>query len=212
MLGECSKGCTTVAAGRNHLHSRHNVTASLQQVSHAYKIFDANNERHCFGEEAGTDGLLGHFDEHKEDTSFTVWQATPLDDDIPGHERTANAIFNEQTMDGTTTQVDLSEMCREVLAEHRREIEPLQLREDQNLFIACAWMTNKERRLFRLFHEVIKVDVVNGTNNEDRPLLTVSVRTSQGKYVVVCRMLLSNERKISFRWAFSNVLPALVGW
>eukprot|EP00977_Amphora_coffeiformis_P024771 scaffold17096_cov90-Amphora_coffeaeformis.AAC.1 len=76
----------------------------------------------------------------------------------------------------------------------------LKMKEEQNLFIACAWMTNKERRLFRLFPHVLKVDVVKGTNQEDRPLLTASVRTSQGKYIFICRMLLSHERIISFRW------------
>eukprot|EP00977_Amphora_coffeiformis_P023638 scaffold13876_cov84-Amphora_coffeaeformis.AAC.3 len=68
------------------------------------------------------------------------------------------------------------------------------------LFIACAWMTNKERRLFQLFPHVLKVDVVKGTNQEDHPLLTASVRTSQGKYIFICRILLSHERIISFRW------------
>eukprot|EP00977_Amphora_coffeiformis_P003139 scaffold585_cov174-Amphora_coffeaeformis.AAC.2 len=85
------------------------------------------------------------------------------------------------------------------------------MKKEQNLFIACAWMTNKERRLFRLFPHVLKVDVVKGTNQEDRPLLTASVQTSQGKYIVVCRMLLSHERKISFRWVFSHALPKMAG-
>ena len=42
-------------------------------------------------------------------------------------------------------------------------------------------------------------------------MLTVSICTSQGKYVVVCRMLLSHERKISFRWVFCHALPTLAG-
>ena len=43
------------------------------------------------------------------------------------------------------------------------------------------------------------------TNQEDRPLLTASVCTSQGKHIVVCQMLLYHECKISFWW-FSSCI------
>eukprot|EP00977_Amphora_coffeiformis_P020312 scaffold8061_cov84-Amphora_coffeaeformis.AAC.1 len=126
-------------------------------------------------------------------------------------ERNANIIFNEETIDGTTRKTNLTEMCRDVIKEYQQEVENLKMKKEQNLFITCAWMTNKERRLFRLFPHILKVDVVKGTNQEDRPLLMASVRTSQGKYIVVCRMLLSHERKISFRWVFSHALPKMAG-
>ena len=210
-LGELSNGRLTAASGRNYLHSVHGITASLSQVRYAFKVFDADNERFYFGEQAGPTGLLGWLEENKRDISNCVWQAHPQESDLPAIERNANLIFNEETVDGTTTVTDLTEMCREVIHEYQREVKNLQLRQDQNLFIACGWMTKKERRLFRLFPDVLKVDVVKGTNQEDRPLLTVSVRTSQGKYIVVCRMLLSHERKISFRWVFHHALPTLAG-
>eukprot|EP00977_Amphora_coffeiformis_P022886 scaffold11726_cov107-Amphora_coffeaeformis.AAC.1 len=35
--------------------------------------------------------------------------------------------------------------------------------------------------------------------------------TENGKYIVVCRMLLSHKRKISFRWVFSHALPTMAG-
>ena len=210
-LGELSKGMITAAAGRNYLHSVHGITATLPQVRYALRVFDADNERHYFGEQAGPTGLLGWLEEHKNDTSYCVWQANREDADLSAVERNSNLIFNEDTIEGITTVTDLSEMCREVLREYQNEVELLKLRKDQNLFIACSWMTNKERRIFRLFPHVVKVDVVKGTNQEDRPLLTGSVRTSQGKYIVVFRMLLSHERKISFRWVFSHALPTMVG-
>jgi hypothetical protein len=209
-LGELSKGKTTAAAGRNYLHSVHGITASLAQVRYAYKVFDAQNEIHYFGEQAGPTGLLGWLEERKLDTSYIVWQAQPHHAELASIERQANIIFNEETIDGTTRVTDLTELCHEVIHEYQQEVINLKLKKDQNLFIACAWMTQKEKRLFRQFPEVVKVDVVKGTNQEDRPLLTASIRTSQGKYIVVCRMLLSHERRISFRWAFSHALPTLV--
>ena len=205
-LGELSKGMTTAAAGRNYLHSVHGITATLSQVRYAFRVFDADNEKHYFGDQVGPMGLLGWMEEHKNDISYCVWQAHAPQSDLPAIERNANLIFNEETVDGTTTITDLSEMCRDVIHEYQQEIENLRLRKDQNLFIACSWMTNKEKRIFRLFPDVLKVDITSGTNAEDRPLLTTSVRTSQGKYIVVCRMLLSNERKISFRWVFNQSL------
>ena len=131
--------------------------------------------------------------------------------DVPNIQRTSNIIFQENTLDGKTTYTDLTEMCKDVLHEYQKEMEILDLRKDQNYFIACGWITNKERRLFRLFPHVLKIDVVKGTNNEDRPLLTISIRTSQGKYVVICRMILSHERRISYRWVFCHSMPVLLG-
>ena len=95
-----------------------------------------------------------------------------------------NLTFDKETVDGTTTITDLTEMCRYVL-EHQREIKNLQLSQGQNLFIACSWMTKKKRRILRLFPDVLKVDTVRGTNQEDRLLLTVFVCASQGKHIVV---------------------------
>eukprot|EP00977_Amphora_coffeiformis_P015103 scaffold4412_cov82-Amphora_coffeaeformis.AAC.1 len=96
-------------------------------------------------------------------------------------ERNANIIFNEETIDGTTTKTDQTEMCRDVIKEYQQEVENLKMKKEQ------------------------------GKEAEDRPLLTASVRTSQGKYIVVCRMLLSHERQISFRWVFSHALPKMAG-
>ena len=86
-------------------------------------------------------------------------------------------------------------------------MEILDLHKDQNYFIACGWITNKERQLFQLFPHVLKIHVVKGTNNEDHSLLTVSIHTSQGKYVVICQMILLHERRISYCWVFSHSVP-----
>ena len=63
----------------------------------------------------------------------------------------------------------------------------------------------------QLFLHVLKVDVVKGTNNEDHLLLTASICTSQGKYVVICQMILLHERRISYCWVLSHSMPVLLG-
>eukprot|EP00977_Amphora_coffeiformis_P019225 scaffold7050_cov181-Amphora_coffeaeformis.AAC.1 len=119
-------------------------------------------------------GLLRWLEEQKNDTRYCVWQASPQSLELPSMERNANIIFNEETIDGTTTKTDLTEMCQDVIKEYQQEVENLKMKKEQNLFIACAWMTNKERMLFWLFSHVVKVDVSRepirksshkGTNN-----------------------------------------------
>eukprot|EP00977_Amphora_coffeiformis_P023721 scaffold14043_cov99-Amphora_coffeaeformis.AAC.1 len=131
-LGELSRGMLSAASGRNYLHSVYGITASLPQVRYAFKVFDADNERHYFGEQAGPTGLLGWLEDHKNDTSYCVWQASPQSLELPSMERNANIIFNEETIDGTTTKTDLTEMCRDVIKEYQQEIENLKMKKEQN--------------------------------------------------------------------------------
>eukprot|EP00977_Amphora_coffeiformis_P004747 scaffold1015_cov141-Amphora_coffeaeformis.AAC.3 len=114
-LGELSRGMSSPASGRNYLHS----------------VFDADNARHYFGEQAGPSGLLGWLEEHKNDTSYCVWQASPQSLELPSMERNANIIFNEETIDGTTTKTDLTEMCRDVIKEYQQEVENLKMKKEQ---------------------------------------------------------------------------------
>ena len=45
---------------------------------------------------------------------------------------------------------------------------------------------------------------------EDKPLLTVSMRTALGKYMMIMRMVLPNERKLAFKWIISFIIPTLL--
>ena len=83
--------------------------------------------------------------------------------------------------DGETSIDNLNMMCQEEVPDYMAAQENMQLQENQNLLIACAWITSKEKRMFCLFSHVIKVDITKGTNKEDWPLLTFSMRTALGK-------------------------------
>ncbi|KAI2504545.1 hypothetical protein MHU86_9855 [Fragilaria crotonensis] len=84
-------------------------------------------------------------------------------------------------------------------------------REDQDILIACCWVLPEGRRLFHAFPEVVCVDGTHETNNESRPLLTLSVKDSNGKVTVVVRCIAPNERSWFFRWLFQEAIPVLLG-
>ena len=127
-------------------------------------------------------------------------------------ERKTAYIFSEDKFeDGSTDVCPMTELLQEVVEDYQADMESLQLSTDQSLFIACAWTTNRERRQFRLSPHVIKFDVTKGTNRENRPLFTVSIRTGYGSYITVVKAFLSNERTVTFRWMFSHALPTLLG-
>jgi MULE transposase domain len=84
-------------------------------------------------------------------------------------------------------------------------------RDDQDMLIACCWVLPNGRRLFHAFPEVVGVDGTHETNNESRPLLTLSVKDSDGNVIVVVRCFAPNERSWLFRWFFQEALPLLLG-
>jgi hypothetical protein len=84
-------------------------------------------------------------------------------------------------------------------------------REDQAILLGCYWVLPEGRRLFHAFPEVVCVDGTHETNNESRPLLTLSVKDSNGKVTVVVRCIAPNERSRFFRWLFQEALPVLLG-
>ena len=62
-----------------------------------------------------------------------------------------------------------------------------------------------------MFPEVIAVDTTNDTNNESRPLLTMTGKDSNGKMFTFLRAFLPNEKGWVSRWVFSVVFPKLFG-
>jgi hypothetical protein len=55
----------------------------------------------------------------------------------------------------------------------------------QDVFLAVAWVLPAEKRLFQLFPFVLHLDSVEDTNNEKRPLFTVTGRDSMGNMFTV---------------------------
>ena len=75
----------------------------------------------------------------------------------------------------------------------------MQVPDIQILLMSIAWVTPFEKRLFYLFPEVLYCDVICGTNNENRPLFTVTGKDSSGKMFTFFRAFLPNQKQWSFR-------------
>jgi hypothetical protein len=105
------------------------------------------------------------------------------------------------------TQKEGMEM-EEYAATHRGA---LGLHDNQELLLAVAWVLPAERRQFQCFPNVIHIDTTSDTNKEQRPLLTVTGRDSEGNQFTILRAFIPNECAWTFKWLFQNVFPTLLG-
>ena len=85
----------------------------------------------------------------------------------------------------------------------------LSLKPHHKYMISFSWVTPSEKEKCNLFPEVMTVDTVFGTNNENRPLLTMGGKDSNGKMFIFLRAYLPHEKGWIFRWIFSVVLPKM---
>jgi hypothetical protein len=67
---------------------------------------------------------------------------------------------------------DAEEMCKYATMNRRAQ----GIDDAQDVFLAVAWVLPAEKRLFQLFPFVLHLDSVEDTNNEKRPLFTVTGR------------------------------------
>jgi MULE transposase domain len=121
---------------------------------------------------------------------------SPTDESSPIHEKSVRLEVSE------------TREFKKYAFESRRAVGA---REDQDILIGCCWVLSEGRRLFHAFPEVLCVDGTHETNNESRPLVTISVKDSNGKVTVVVRCFAPNERSWFFRWLFQEALPSLLG-
>jgi hypothetical protein len=118
----------------------------------------------------------------------------------------------ETSADCTTDRLLLDAQQHEDMAAFAVENRHLfDLVREQELLLGLAYVYPKEKRIFRLFPRVLKVDCTSGTNNEKRSLLTMTVIDQNGKSFIIFRALLPNERAWTFQWIFQDVLPNMLG-
>jgi hypothetical protein len=83
---------------------------------------------------------------------------------------------------------------------------------DGRILIAVAWVTSEEKRLFRLFPEVLKADVTSQTNKERRPLFLLVGKDSYGSaFTAFLRCFMPSEQKWMFQWLWETAIPLLMG-
>lgn len=84
------------------------------------------------------------------------------------------------------------------------------IRPDQDLMIGIAFASPFQLKRHMLFPQVIHIDCTADTNKEQRPLLTITAKDSNGHFFTVLTCYLPNEKAWSFKWFFANALPSLV--
>ena len=70
----------------------------------------------------------------------------------------------------------------------------LNIIETNRYLMAFAWAVPEEAFLFRLFPEIVTVDVVKSTNNEKRPLFIMCGGKYHGKMFTIMRVFLPHEK------------------
>jgi hypothetical protein len=210
--------------GRNVHFRRTGVILSRQQVAYL-KSLKTSLGSALDGEESSPDAMFRFFDKTR--ISYcclyhhvpAVTSTNPTSTSIRSpqsqlvHEVRSPGDGGSSTNDElqtNTMELPLSENqdLLDFADEHRQE---LQLTNDQQLMIGCAWVTPNEKRLFQMFPEVVHVDATADTNNENRPLTTITIRDSRGNVVTVLRVFMPNERAWAFRWLFQVVFYTLLG-
>ena len=89
---------------------------------------------------------------------------------------------------------------------HRNELE---LKNNQKLMMAIVWVTEDEKRLFKMYPNTIFCDVTSDTNKEKRPFFTVTGKDTMGKMFTILRAYLPNEQSWIFRWLFMTIFPQM---
>lgn len=198
---------TSASAGRTFAHCNYGQTVTREQMRYAYRKYDRQGVYHFDGVEINSVSMVPWLREQT-GISYCIWGAKP---------ETAVAaesalVFNEESVAGQPPVVrNLVDLAEDVLLLYKEECKALELESKQHMFIGAGWCTAKSRRLFRLLPDVLKIDSTCGSGKEARPLCTASIRTANGKYVVVAYMMLPNEKKVTFQWVFSVALPLLFG-
>ena len=176
-ISQLAHGHATPAIARNLVYANHNVylKSSFGRRILTKRSFCASGSFPRNGQNYDAASLV-EFLRDSSDLNYCIWGATSPQLDRASAERAAGIIFNEtrNPLDDSPVIQELPGLCDEALAEYTAEMLTLNLSYNQNLFIACAWMSLNEKN-FRTFPHVLKFDVTMGTNNEKRPLMTVSM-------------------------------------
>ena len=191
---------------RNVIYEKTGQMLTLDNMAYVSGLCNSQKQLHDINFNSTTDKMLHFLAENQYDHMVLV------------HDPVISAVVNEVKMDSSLLIMPAKEVIEfasneqiqvdEFVADHR---ESLRCLPHQLLLMAVVWVIPCERKLFEMFPEVIKVDCTNDTNNESRPLLTMTGKDSNGKCFTLLRAFLPNQQNWVFRWIFSVVLPQVFG-
>ena len=121
----------------------------------------------------------------------------------------ANSLQNETHIQGVSTinSFDIPEIDMYDYIQKSRDA--TRISRDHLMLMAIAWVLPKERQLFQMFPETFLIDCTFHTNNEKRPLLTLTGKDRNSKTFTFLRAFLPNEQLWVFNWIFTQVLPKM---
>jgi hypothetical protein len=134
--------------------------------------------------------------------------------DSTGESAGKSILFNETRIGLYTSQEDVpvagdegKEMLQ-IVDDHRRV---LKIDDSKELMVGLACAMPFELQQFGLFHVSMHIDATADSNNEGRPLVTVTSKDSYGKMFFVLRAFLPSEQSWACKWLFQTVFPVLIG-
>jgi hypothetical protein len=77
--------------------------------------------------------------------------------------------------------------------------------------VGIAYGMPFELEQFGLFHVSMHIDATTDSNNEGRPLVTVTSKDSFGRMFFVLHAFLPSEQSWAYKWLFQTVFPVLIG-
>ena len=146
-------------------------------------------------------------------SSFVTLLQRIQDDDDDGAPKRSQ-LFNETRANDKVVQEDYvinttDDANAKNVADGARRSQ--KIADNQEMVVGIAYVTPHELRQFKLFHCVLHIDATADSNNEGRPLVTVTAKDSNGRMFTVLRAFLPNEQAWSFKWLFQVVFPSLLG-
>ena len=199
---------------RNLLFLRKKKIYSLHNIMYINKKIQNSDNTGLTDEDATADKILQYFHENNFQYYCLTHDGSPesLVNNGGGIVTEDNPYYQRNDTIATNVYPNFLDQCtdkekNEIKRYIRQKRMSMNIPQIQILLMSIAWVTPFEKRLFTLFPEVLYCDVICGTNNENRPLFTVTGKDASGKMFTLFRAFLPNQKQWSFRWLFNVVFP-----
>ena len=199
---------------RNLLFKQKKKIYSLHNIYYINQKIQNSNDSGLTDQDATADKILKYFHDNRFQYYCLCHDGSPesLYDNGGGIITEDNPYYNNNISNTSRILPRFIDQCsdkekKEIQRYVRQKRSSMQVPDIQILLMSIAWVTPFEKRLFNLFPEVLYCDVICGTNNENRPLFTVTGKDSSGKMFTFFRAFLPNQKQWSFRWLFNVVFP-----
>ena len=201
IIRDLSKASASLGVMRNTMHVQTGAMYSISNLYHIRKVCGVLTDIEFQGTKYNTiDVMIKFFEENKYE--YTMLSHNPEMNGIVNLRVTHPYTSSENsTISFPGTE---SDEVTSFVSDRRSQFG---VKSDQQLMMAIAWTIPHETNLFHFFPSVIFVDTTMDTNKENRPLLSLVGRDTNGKAFTLLRVYLPNQQLWVFRWVFCVLLP-----